>query len=64
VNHYRIILDQLASSLIIAPNTFCFRIRRRTAENSTEHLQSLVHPPILIDRGQTITFNARDEKDD
>src|SRR6266849_3100795 len=52
----RLVPDQGATSLVVAPDTLGLRIGGRTAEHPPEHLQGGIHPARLIDSRRTVPF--------
>jgi hypothetical protein len=64
VHDNRFVLHKRAGSLVVPSNPLRFRIGRRPAKDSPEHLKGSVNPMRLIDGRSSVALHAGDEKDD
>ena len=49
---------------VVTPNTSRSRISRSSSEYAAKEVKSLSHPKFLIDFGNTVSLNARNEQHD
>lgn len=59
-----IVFNQSPVVLVIPPDTFRPWIGCSCTEDPTEQVECLVHPPVLVDRCDAISLNARDKEHD
>lgn len=59
----RFIANKGATSFIVAPDAFCFRVGCRATEDASGDFQSRVNPLLLVDRRLSVPLDAWDEKD-
>src|SRR5713226_7716652 len=59
---YWLVFHESPVSLIITPDALRLRIGRGPSEHTSEHLQGGIDPVLLVDRGCSFAFNARDEQ--
>ena len=60
----RLISDEDAALLVVAPDTLRPRIRCRAAEHSPKHLQRWVDPVLLVDWCPAVSLDAWNEQND
>src|SRR5439155_21573086 len=62
VNHNRFVPDQRTGSFVVSPYSTGFRVSRRAAEDSPEHVKSRLHPVVLVDCCCAVALDAGNEE--